>query len=518
MKLRWMYRAIFVGLILIFIEVLLLISGGKHSDGDGGLFDLENIENLNLLHFDFDDEDDEIKNYEPVMPLDEDTSIRVVIKNSGFQSIYHKEIQITCEQPCSLVYGKKQINESCPENTMLSITADSEYFKEASILRIIPQEQGRYLQLLNVKRSYGKPTYRGIMEIHKTAEGLLLINELPFEEYLYAIVPSEMPSSYPMEALKAQAISARTFAYRYLLYPGYPAVNAHLDDSTTYQVYNNIQEQQRTNRAVDETKNMVLFTVNGEPVESYYYSTSCGVGADGDIWGNVNYPAYLEARPLNEKVMKAYVDKDKSPLLTDLKLDYSEEKSFTDFIEKTGEKDFEKEENWYRWSYQVDKLDVKQLCKKMKNCYETDPDTVQTLYQGTFSSRPIKEFETIQDMKVSERGRGGDARTLLIYAEDIVYKVSGGNTIRKLLLNNSQSFLLQDGSYGTQTSLLPSAFFVLNTGKVSSNVVGYTLVGGGLGHGVGMSQNGAKNMAAADYNAEEILNYFYNDCIIYEGG
>ena len=59
------------------------------------------------------------------------------------------------------------------------------------------------------------------MEIADTNQGLVLINELPLEEYLYSVVPSEMPASYPMEALKAQAVCARTYGYRYLAQPGY---------------------------------------------------------------------------------------------------------------------------------------------------------------------------------------------------------------------------------------------------------------------------------------------------------
>ena len=84
--------------------------------------------------------------------------------------------------------------------------------------------------------------YRGTIECCKTKEGMLLINELPLEEYLYAVVPSEMPASYPEEALKAQAVCARTYAYRFILHAGYPQYGAHVDDTTAYQVYHNCSE------------------------------------------------------------------------------------------------------------------------------------------------------------------------------------------------------------------------------------------------------------------------------------
>lgn len=61
-------------------------------------------------------------------------------------------------------------------------------------------------------------------------------------------------------------------------------------------------------------------------------------------------------------------------------------------------------------------------------------------------------------------------------------------------------------------NLLPSGFFVITTGKEKGNVVGYSLIGGGFGHGVGMSQNGAKEMAKSGYSAQEILLFFYDGC------
>ena len=58
------------------------------------------------------------------------------------------------------------------------------------------------------------PVYPGHMEITKEPEGLLLLNEVDLEEYLKRVVPSEMPQSYALEALKAQAVCARTYAWR----------------------------------------------------------------------------------------------------------------------------------------------------------------------------------------------------------------------------------------------------------------------------------------------------------------
>ena len=62
------------------------------------------------------------------------------------------------------------------------------------------------------------------------------------------------------------------------------------------------------------------------------------------------------------------------------------------------------------------------------------------------------------------------------------------------------------------SSLLPSAYFTLQELRdEKGGLTGYKVLGGGYGHGVGMSQNGAKGMADAGKNYQEILNYFYKD-------
>ena len=74
----------------------------------------------------------------------------------------------------------------------------------------------------------------------------------------------------------------------------------------------------------------------------------------------------------------------------------------------------------------------------------------------------------------------------------------------------------QDGSATIPGTLLPSGFFIVETGKNEGNMIGYKLIGGGYGHGVGMSQNGAKAMGNLGYNYREILETFFVDCEVRE--
>ena len=102
-----------------------------------------------------------------------------------------------------------------------------------------------------------------------------MINELSVEDYLKAVVPSEMPSSYGMEALKAQAVCARTYAYKQMEDARLKEYGADVDDSVNFQVYRNLSPTEPTDQAVESTRGEILCQ-NGEPIEAYYFSTSSG--------------------------------------------------------------------------------------------------------------------------------------------------------------------------------------------------------------------------------------------------
>ena len=103
---------------------------------------------------------------------------------------------------------------------------------------------GAGIAVESVARNSGIPVYEGALEIWPVQEGFYLVNDLPFETYLKYVVPSEMPSGYSMEALKAQAVCARTYACKQLQSFDFPACEAHVDDSVIYQVYKDVYKRQ----------------------------------------------------------------------------------------------------------------------------------------------------------------------------------------------------------------------------------------------------------------------------------
>ncbi|HSP77178.1 MAG TPA: SpoIID/LytB domain-containing protein, partial [Myxococcaceae bacterium] len=119
----------------------------------------------------------------------------------------------------------------------------------------------------------GDMEVRGDVVVRLYRDGLQLINVIPLEDYLAAVLGSEMPVSFPLEALKAQAVAARTYALQKKLRAyGSPF---HMGSSVLHQVYGGLhREDARTRAAVEATRGEVL-TYELAPIEAYFHA-SCG--------------------------------------------------------------------------------------------------------------------------------------------------------------------------------------------------------------------------------------------------
>lgn len=452
--------------------------------------------------------------------------IRALIKASDFNGLFHEQLEVTSDTDFTIQYGNyddRQI-ESHVAGEVVVVGQDSSYFQGESV-ELIPEVLTGKIILQNVNRSQGNPGYRGHFELHRTENGIVAVNEVLLEEYLYSVVPSEMPASYPDEALQAQAVCARTYAYGHMKRAGYPQYGAHVDDSTSYQVYNNILEQESTTTAVKETYGQLLYTAEGGLAGTYYYSTSCGVGTDATIWKTEEAKriGYLRGKALNHRAIELAVGglgtaatngTSETESTIELGELLREETAFTQFITQTNEDDFEVNEGWYRWTYDVPEINFERMLGLLQKRYDANNKLVLTLQDGEYVSEPIEELDVIHHMFIEKRGSGGIADELVIETAKHTYKVISEHNIRYVLNNGESKVVRQDGSEVTAATLLPSAFFILNASKEGENVIGYTLSGGGYGHGVGMSQNGAKSMAKSGYTYEQILAYFYEDCIL----
>jgi stage II sporulation protein D len=422
-------------------------------------------------------------------------TIRVVVKTTDFASAYHEQISFSCDSDFLINDEYHLAGEE------VVIAMDDARFDNGRIY-IRPETNLARTTITSIDRDQGKPSYRGNFEIAKTENGLLLINELLLEEYLYSVVPSEMPASYPMEALKAQAISARTYAYQRMLNSGLKEYGAHVDDSAAFQVYNNIKENENTTLAIRDTQGQIA-AIGNELAETYYYSTSCGYGTDIGAWHSSSEKdyAYLVSRHISK--MEG-TDSETAENIAD-------EETFRNYIENAHAEDYESEEGWYRWTYSTT-LSLDRLNENLLKRYEASAKSVCVRgTDGNYVSQNPPVFTRINRLAIIKRGSGGVSDELLIEGQEGTVKVVGEHAIRSVLANENTQVIRQDGSTSTVSTLLPSAFCVLDveTDSDTNAVIAYTVTGGGYGHGIGMSQNGAKAMANAGMSCEEILQFFY---------
>ena len=205
--------------------------------------------------------------------LQEEPDIRVLLTGTDYRT-----------------YEQEQVSGICGGKAFTCTAADSRVQDGPLILD--GGEEG--ITVTSIERQCGNPIYYGKLEIIKNGEKLNLINELPLEKYLEAVVPSEMPASYEPQALRAQAVCARTYAWKHIQEKGIDGYNADVDDSVNYQVYGNVFPETSTDQAVKDTFGQIMMK-DGEPVEAYYFSTSAGITSTDEIWGARKPAAYLKS-------------------------------------------------------------------------------------------------------------------------------------------------------------------------------------------------------------------------------
>lgn len=435
----------------------------------------------------------------------EASNIRVLIKNQDFASVWHEELTITSQDPFRVTCGDWEQTFQAGER--LELTPEHEWFGSGRLI-ITSDSYAGELQVLSFSRSQGNPSYKGRLEVTVGDQGMLLVNDLLLEDYLCRVVPSEMPASYPMDALKAQAVCARSYAYRHILGNGYREYGAHVDDSTYYQVYNNIDEQKTTTQAVQETYGKVAFWQE-QAIQAYYYSTGWGVSENVEIWGTnqQEHYDYLRVKELSQGG-----GQENEP-------DYSSEETFrTRFDDPSavqanaaeGEQrgpDYDSAYPWYRWETSVtaEKL-ADTLNQRLPEFLERYPEQIRM--EGESGNGEKLFGDQVVSVEISRRLRGGSVDEVILTGDGVTVYAQGQLPIRNLLGSAELIYEKNDGSQSDMTSF-PSTFFYVDTEEDEEGNRGFTFRGGGYGHGVGMSQNGAAAMAETGMSYQDILSFFF---------
>jgi len=449
-------------------------------------------------------------------------TIRVVLNNDGYKELTHDEILLTCEQNFSvknIIDSKEYKFEKGAKVSFYQNGNESILYHEGVELHssphrwyVRPEDDGKMI-VINIHRAHirndsGTP-YRGILEIVPSENGLILVNEVPLEQYLYSVVPSEMPVRFGLEALKVQAIAARSYALRCLETKGFSEFGAHVDDSTASQVYNNVEEHPIAIQAVQETHGLVPFA-GDEIVDTRFFSTSCGYTANAhEVWSTENqFPGkeipYLCAKPQFPG---------DAPSL------YNEE-NFRAFIDQREINGYDKYSPYFRWSVEFTREQLEAVINKnLSELQKAQSSFILTKgTDGSFIPNEIPEdVGELQNIEVIRRGEGGNIMELEITTTRGTFKIIKELNIRRLLqpinlIPGKEPIKIKryDGTVINDFSILPSAFAYFdiyrdNTGQIVTVAVS----GGGYGHGVGMSQYGCYGLTLSGKSYKDIIEHYY---------
>ena len=441
--------------------------------------------------------------------------IRVAIRNtitniSDINTLYHDSVTVLINSNTTVETYDGTQKYDVKANTTLTFTTNGKdiCFYNGKVLNVMPKrviikEGEKPINITSISRG-SSCAYEGNLEMSIVDGRILITNDILMEEYLKKVVPSEMPSSWNKEALKSQAVAARTYAYREIYNKKYLEFGYIVDDSESSQVYNNSNEQQSTNEAILETQGLTMFCEN-EPIIAYYYSTSSGITGNGnEVW-------------IEDKVI------DDIPYLhgsntTDYNVDTKSEESLLQFFKTINMYSPSGTSSNFRWLVTMSKEQLRNtLNVNLPLMVPTYKSSYPILENGEWVIKDFpKDIGAIKNVFVSERGDSGVVVSLQIEAENVTFRIINQYNIRftirpkdcgsTVTRYNSKSNTGTYTSSSTNPSILTSGYFALEW-----NGDNLSFYGGGSGHGVGMCQYSANTYAKEGKTFEEILRVFYTN-------
>ncbi len=380
-----------------------------------------------------------------------------------------------------------------------------------TVIEISPQDvNGRFVLKGSSKKG---DSYPGRIQLHYTSQGLQVTNYIPLEEYIKGVICSEMPVNYGLEALKAQAICARSYVLCRNGKLAYEEAQADVDDTVSFQVYGEKWASGDALTAVNDTSGMVVYTPSHEIANTLFYSTSCGYTqtqkSEEFPYLTRKYISLENKDPINEmgaSVNSAIIDKDDSF-----------EKAFAEYIKEPDDKALENSDPYFRWDLVVDiKTNKDKVVNTIIDIYNSSNGkkvqvdnrlAAKALNQSTNTLKK-DGFGEYRNMEVLKRSSGGVITSLSMEFTNGCAIINDELAIRRILGQAAKTARMADGSSKNVTTLFSSAFtFVANEN-------GAHLYGGGFGHGCGMSQDAARRMSDAGWNCNQIIQFFYEGCSV----
>ncbi len=326
-------------------------------------------------------------------------------------------------------------------------------------------------ELKNAHSKFKNKHYRGGFGATRlNTNDINLINYLRMDEYLYGVLPREMGKNWPLEALKAQAVVARSFANasmsKYLKY------GFNLDNTTSSQVYGGYEvESPICNKAVDETSGKVL-KHNNRIATTFFHSSSGGFTANSENVFSAKLP-YIRGKEdpysydaPNSHWEISFSNKDIERILTNKDYDIGELKAF--YISE-----YSKNNRVLKANFIGTKNEIILPKQKMRSVFGYR--TIKSMLLRVFPNNSIL-LHSLNEKKEA--------------LPATIYIVNGKGQIIK----NNNHLSIYNGQKQRTVNLYPT---------------NYKIIGSGWGHGLGLSQWGAKKMAEEGFTYMDILKFYY---------
>ncbi|MDQ0254698.1 SpoIID/LytB domain protein [Evansella vedderi] len=351
------------------------------------------------------------------------------------------------------------------ENGKLALYDGSIKLQENTSFTFKPNEYNQQSLL----RINNRP-YLGDMQFAIKGSFIRPVNTLPLEDYLKGVVPHEMPASWAIEALKVQAIAARTYAMAH--------IHRVINDTINYQVYAGYAWHPNSTRAVTETAGETIHFNNSLALTVYSSSNGGRTESNANAWGGQSLPyfpikddPYDPIHPWNFRINKIQID------LTN--------------------RDLQRPETWWDSAREVDATITNNMKAWLsRNGYPNSEIKITSVPRLSFSN---------------QRTSGGRVRRGDITVEFAVKSLANNEYVR----NSDGSLRIHELRLEDTTAQQIRAMIGISLVRSylidSVEVTGSSFIvsGRGFGHGVGMSQWGAKGMADQGASYQDILQFYY---------
>ncbi len=283
-----------------------------------------------------------------------------------------------------------------------------------------------------------------------------LVQKIEVDDYLAGVLPYEIGLNAPLEALKAQAVIARTWGI--FNSDRFNMDKYHLCVTTQCQVYKPPKfTNKKVQQAIETTSNLIL-TYGNKPINAFYHGSNGGVSATaGESWQIQDYSYF-----------KSIIDGSKS-LNKIFKLPIANESDLNNFLDFDKEQFYGSNHSLFRWNRKISSFEIK---------------------EKLITNKLININEDVLNLKSIERASSGRVTKLEIQTN-----------------KSNKSIVLVKDDIRRVLNFIPSNLFTIN--KLNDDL--WHLRGGGFGHGVGLSQSGAIEMAKLGFSYEQILNHYYRN-------